>query len=424
MKYVKKKLGNGIYIACNYMPGMESVTLGVWLKTGSRYEDDRISGISHYLEHLLFRGSKNFTATQIRQSIEGVGGTINAFTGQEYTCYFVKIRKKFLDPALKILADMILYPKLSIQDIERERKIIIEEIKMQLDIPMGYVHEVLDSLLWKGHPLGRMICGDIRTVSRISKQDIEKYKDFFYTVNNLVIVACGAVKSGELINLINKYFPDTPSGEECQFTRVNIKQTAPQVKFQEKDTQQTHFAIGCRALCRDHPKNTTLSILNIIMGANMSSRLFDEVREKRGLAYEIGSQIIRFTDTGAFVIYSGIEHRNLLEVIKIIFDQLNRIKERIPTIDEVRRAKEYYKGQLLLALEKTMENMIWLGEYTVTNSKITSPKELIESVNKVTPDMVSKLVDEILTFDNLNLSIIGPDLSKKYDSLNRILEKI
>jgi len=425
MKYTVEKLKNNMYLAYNPIQGMESVALGIWVRTGSRYEEYNISGVSHYLEHLVFRGSGNFTANQIRESIEGVGGMLNAFTSQEYTCYFVRMRKKFLDTAFSILSDIVLLPNLALDDVEKERKIITEEIKMYLDIPMGYVHDMLDSLLWPNHPLGRMISGTAESVGAISVKDIKNYKQKHYIADNMAVVICGALDdSSKIKDLMGKYFSKANSGCATSFLESRIKQTKPQIKFYEKSTQQTHFALGARALYRDHPESATLSILNIIMGANMSSRLFDEVREKKGLAYEIGSRIMRYNDTGAFVVYAGIEHKNLLKAMNVISKELNRIKSEPPSEDEVNRAREYYKGQLLLGLEKTMDNMLWFGERLMTNSKIKNPKQLLEKAEEVTPDKVSKLANDILKLDNLNLSVIGPDLSKKHKELINILERI
>lgn len=422
MNYEIKELESGIKLGYHQMKERDSISLGIWIKAGSRYEKDKIAGMSHFIEHLAFRGTENYTATEIRESVEGVGGRLNAFTGHEYTCYLVKIRPKFLELVFKVLSDIVLRPNLTFQDIEKERKIIMEEIKMYFDIPMKRVHELLDELLWKGHDLGRMVIGNMETVGGITEKEIRNYKDYYYNVDNLSVVACGAVEGSKLIDLINKYFPGTPSGKRYQFAAFKENQTAPRVNFLDKKTNQTHLALGSKGSSRDDSKRLFLSILNIILGANMSSRLFKEVREERGLAYEIGSRIIRHTDTGAFVIHAGMEEKNLKKVVKIILSEFRKIIKSPPLKSEMGRAKEYFKGQLMLTLEKTMDNMLWFGEHVVTDSKICDPYNLIRKVDHVKAEEISELAKNMFFSSNLSLSVIGDGVEDKEESLFKMLK--
>lgn len=422
MDYKIDKLDTQTKVGYHYMEGRESVSLGIWIRAGSRYEKEGIAGISHFLEHLVFRGTQNYTATEIRKSIEGVGGVVNAFTAQEFTCYVVKMRPKFLESAFRVLSDIILHPNLNSYDIEKERKIIVEEIKMYFDIPMKRVREVLDSLLWKNHELGRMVIGNIETVNAISKEEIRNYIQYYYNVDNLTVVACGAVKESKLIHLINKYFPDTPSGKKYQFTPFKEIQSVPRVNFINQDTNQTHLAMGSKALSRDDSRRVVLSILNIILGANMSSRLFNEIREERGLAYQIGSRVIRHTGTGAFVIHAGIKEDNLKKVMEIILDKLREIIENPPSKDELNRAKEYYKGHLMLTLEKTMDNMLWFGEHLVTDSNICHPEYLIHQTDEIEAEEVSQLAKDIFFSNNFSLSVVGDKIEGREKDVFKMLK--
>lgn len=424
MNYKIKELSNNIKLAYNKMEARESVVIGVWVKTGSRYETEDISGISHFLEHLVFKGTKNYTDSQIKQYIEGSGGALNAFTGEEFTCYYIKVREKHIELAFKILSDMVIHPNLTKEDIDFERKVILEEIKMYMDVPMRHVHNILDSLIWQGHSLGRMISGTFETVKGITRQNILDYKRQYYSCSNMAVVVCGTFDSDSLITLINKYFSDTPSGKKYQLEGFNTNQNVPQIKILDKPTQQTHFALGCRALYRDHPLHAVLSLLSVIMGGNMSSRLFDQIREKKGLAYDIGSRVIKHTDSGALVIYAGIEHKNMLEVLKIIISEFKNIIKTPPSEEELSRAREYYKGQLLLMLENTSENMAWFGEQVITDSSLISPEDMIKAADNVSSRQISDLAGEIIKYGNINFAAIGNKISGFKNQIKDIFKQL
>ncbi len=418
--YEKTTLNNGLNVATHHMPGRLSVSLGLWLKVGARYEEKNINGISHFLEHLLFKGTEKRTCEELKQSIEGIGGSLNAFTSQELTCYLAKVPHKYLASALDVLLDMVLNARLAPKDIETERKVILEEIRMYKDLPGHFVVDLLTELLWPGQPLGRNIAGEAEAVRAINRNRLLAYKDKFYQLSNIAVVACGNLKHKRLLRECQKYnLPARLSLNE--FTEVCQRQKKPQLRFQVKDTEQTHLALGLHSLPRSSPQRFCLGLLHIILGANMSSRLFREVREERGLAYEIGTSLKFLQDTGAFVVHAGIDNRRVSEALEVILQQLRELKKNKVGREELMRAKEYYVGQLLLALEDTADHMLWLGENVASLNKFLRPEEIIRRVKEVEPDDLKRLANKILQERSLNLALIGP--LKDKDKL-RIKERL
>lgn len=418
--YRKTILNSGLRIISNAMPKMQSVAIGIWIKAGGRYESAKNKGISHYLEHLLFKGSKKYSCRRIKESIEGVGGSLNGFTSEELTCYLAKLPSRHLYLALDILADMVINPRLSKDDIDRERTVILEEIKMYKDLPQSYVHELLDELLWPNHPLGQSVAGYEESVNRITQDDLASYKKQYYIPPNIVVSAAGLLEHEKLAKSVQRIFPQFKEKQSVLFRGVQETQDKPQLKILAKDTEQTHLALGFHGFKRDHPLRHALGLLHIILGANMSSRLFNEVREKRGLAYEIGTQVKRFQDTGAFVVHAGIDNQKVSEAIKLIFVELEKIKKALVPDSEYKRAKEFYLGQLMLALEDTGDNMLWIGESTITLDKTHTLKEIIREVNRTHPEDVRQTAREILQQKHLNLSLIGPLKDKETQIYNQL----
>ena len=406
--YKKTILDNGLRIISYNMPERESAALGVWINVGGRYENSKNKGLSHYLEHILFKGAKNHSCRQIKESIEGIGGSLNGFTSEELTCYLVKVPAASLNKGLSVLSDMVINPTLPAQEIEKEKTVILEELKMYKDLPQSYVYELLDELLWSGQPLGEPIIGTIESVSRVDRKALLDFKTKHYTASNMVVSACGNLDYGKLENNIAKVFSRVPNDMKNEFLAAKDAQSAPQLKVFYKNTEQTHMALGFRSFQREHPLKHALGLLNVILGANMSSRLFNEVREKRGLAYEIGTAAKRFHDTGAFVVHAGIDNKKVPQAIALILKELSKIKKTPVTADEFSRAKEFYSGQLRLALEDTLEHMLWIGETTATLDKAFSLNEIIAEVNSVSRGNVREAAQQVFKENNLNLSIIGP----------------
>lgn len=405
--YKRTKLNNGLRIITNRLPQAQSVSLGIWINTGGRYETDSEKGISHYLEHLLFKGSKKYSCRAIKESIEGVGGSLNAFTSEELTCYLVKIPSRYLSVAFDILSDMVTSPSLNQAEIDKERTVILEELKMYRDLPQSYVYELLDELLWPGQPLGTPIIGTVESINRINRDTLKDYQAKHYTPSNIVISAAGFIDHDLLAKKVSVKFAAL-TAKLNKFNPVKENQDKSQLKIFHKETEQTHMALGFHALKRDDPLRHAQAILHIILGANMSSRLFNEVREKRGLAYEIGTGLKRYHDTGAFLVHAGIDNRKVEDCLSVIFQELSKVRKTLVRKDEFKRAKEFCLGQLSLALEDTMEYMLWMGESVACLDKAYTLEQVIKEVNKVSMQDVRKVACSIFEDQKINLALIGP----------------
>jgi len=406
--YNKTVLSSGLRIISHNMPNRESVALGIWINVGGRYENTENKGISHYLEHLLFKGTKKYSCRKLKESIEGIGGSLNGFTAEELTCYLVKVPANRLNTGLNILSDMVINPTLPAVEVEKEKTVILEELKMYKDLPQSYVYELLDELLWPKQPLGEPIIGTVESVNSIDRKKLADFRQTHYTASNIVVSACGNLEHDKLVRSIKEIFSGLKKKELNNYPRVKEAQKVPGLKVFHKDTEQTHMAMGFRSFKREHPLKHALGLLNVILGGNMSSRLFNELREKRGLAYEIGTVTKRFQDTGAFLVHAGIDNKKVSESIQLIIKELNKTKNSLVTEGEFRRAKEFYTGQLRLALEDTLDHMLWIGESTLMLDRAMSLDEIISEVNRVERADIRQAARKIFNDNNLNLSLIGP----------------
>lgn len=418
--YKKTHIANGLRVVTCEMPGMQSIALGIWIKAGGRYENKQNKGIAHFLEHLIFKGSKKYSCRKIKESIEGVGGSLNGFTSEELTCYFAKLPRRHLDLALDVLSDMVINPQLKQEEIDKERTVIIEEIKMYKDLPQSHVYELLDELLWPKQPLGMSIAGTIESVSAIGRDGLSGFKNKYYNPAGIVISAAGMLGHDELTAKIEKLFSGFKKTKPNTFAAAKQKQQKPQLSLLVKETEQTHLALGFHGIKREHPLKYAVSILHIILGANMSSRLFNELREKRGLVYEIGSQVKRYSDTGAFIVHAGVDNRKAEEAIPLILKELARIKDKLVTRDEFKRAKDFYLGQLMLALEDTLDQMSWIGESAASLDKIFSLEQVVSQMGKVKIEDVREAAQQIFNKNRLNLALIGP-LKGRQENLEQCL---
>ena len=387
---------------------MESVALGVWIKVGGRYEKTNNCGISHFLEHMVFKGTKNRTGKDIKESIEGIGGSLNGFTGEETTCYFVKVANNHLGMALDILSDMALNPKLNKADIEKERNVILEEIKMYMDLPNYYVHDLLSKLMWPNHSLGMPLAGTFETVKKITQNRLSIFKEKFYSPRNIVITCCGRLDAEDFMDKVKEHFRKVKKKPLQVSKKVVEKQSKLRTHFLHRDTEQTHLAMGFHGLSMFHPDRYAMDLLHVILGGNMSSRLFHEVREKRGLAYDISSSSKHYSDTGAFVINAGLNNKALTGAVDIIIRELNKIRKKKVGSGEFKRAKDFCRGQLLMALENTLSHMTWIGEKVITNDPIYNVELVLEKLDRVTADDVTKVAKRIFKKTNLSIALIGP----------------
>ena len=416
----KFNLGNGLTVIGHRMPSLSSVAIGIWIGVGSRYETKRTNGISHFLEHLLFKGTKKRGCEQLKQAIEGVGGSFNGFTSEEATCYLVKVVNKYARIGFDILSDMVRNPLLKEEDVEKERKVIGQEIKMYEDLPSHYVHEIFDELLWPDHPLGRNIAGTLRSISAIKRKNLFDYWERYYQAKNIVLAVVGNFKEEKMRELAEHYLGKVGKGEHQKFLPAKKEKKSPGIKLIFKETEQAHLCLGGRGFPRNHPDRYGSILLATILGGNMSSRLFREVREKRSLAYEIRAGSQEYYDTGAFVVSAGVAPGKTKEALRVILKELKMVKESKVTEGEMKRAKEFLIGQLLLSLEDSSTYMLWLGGQQLSEGRIKSLQEVKFKINRVNREDLKRIAQTLFRGDNLNLALIGP--LKNEEELSSLLK--
>lgn len=419
--YRIREYGNSAKLIYKKMEGISSVSLGLWFNTGSRNEEASINGISHFLEHLVFKGSQNYTGDEIKESIEGVGGSLNAFTSEENTCYYAKVLGKHLKNVSCVLCDMVLDPLLKNKDIEKERTVIIEEIKMYKDLPQYQVSELFDALLWPDHPLGRNIAGTAESVAGISRQEIAGYHKSWYNPAGLVVSCAGDLDEKLLEDLVERVFKRLkyePYGTIEPFCGV---QENPRIKINSKDIEQTHINLGFPSLNRSHKDRYCLGLIHVILGGNMSSRLFNEVREKKGLAYEIGTHVKKLKDTGVFFVHAGIDNKNLMQTSRLIFKELDRIKTKRVSSGELRRAKDFFIGQSEMALDDSLEHMLWMGESLTNLGEVQTKEEMRRQIERVSASDVLRVASQIIDWKKLNFAAVGPQSRNVESEIKNII---
>lgn len=413
-------LPGGLRLISREMPGMESIALGLWVGAGGRHEARAINGISHFLEHILFKGTKRRSARDISRAIESVGGALNAFTSEEYTCYLAKVPRKHLRLAADLILDIYLNPALRSADVEREKTVVREEINMALDTPHMHVLDLMNSVLWGDHPLGRPLIGTVETVSRFTPRELAAYLQRHYKRSNTVIAVAGRIRHDELLDILLRLLPSGGAGKPRSCIPARDVQRSPALLLHRKRTEQTHLSLGIRAYRRDHPDRYALQLLSIVLGENMSSRLFQEIRERRGLAYAIHSSVIRYSDTGALTVYAGVEHGKFTKTLALITGELRRLRDKGIRPVELARAKEYWRGQLSMELEKTVQSMIALGENLLCSGRVLTLEETLSNISAVRIEDVERVAADIFRDRRLNLAAIGP-LAEKDGEIEAIL---
>lgn len=406
---------NGATFIFSPFKNIETASLGVFIKIGSRFENKRLRGISHFLEHMVFKGSKNHSYREIKREIEGRGGALNGFTSQETTAYYAHFLSKNLPVSLDILLDMVFSPLLKNNDIAKERNVILEEIKMYNDLPSSRAGSILDKLIWPDNSLGEEIIGYASTVSGINRKDLASFRDIYYKPSNLVVSFSGDYNCEKVLNLLREKIDKIPQ-------KVNLKYTPPRalsgryIKIENKKIEQTHLCIGFRGVSYLSSQKFVVELISVILGANMSSRLFEEVREKRALCYEISTDARKYRDSGAFVIHAGLNKDKIKVAMASIFRELEKIKEIKVSDKELIRAKDYMLGQIVMGLERPQGRMFYLAETYLSLGKIYSLKDLKEEIKKVTPDEIRDLSRKIFNFNNLCISCVG-DVDNKTEKV-------
>ncbi|HEY3672422.1 MAG TPA: pitrilysin family protein [Acidimicrobiia bacterium] len=404
----RTRLDSGLRVVTEHLPGLRSAAVGFWVGTGSRDEAESVAGSSHFLEHLLFKGSATRHAQEIAEAVESCGGDMNAFTGQEITAYYVRVPDRHLDVALDILSDIVWSPALRPDEVESERQVILEEIKMRDDTPDDLVHDVFAGALFPEHPLGREISGSQDTISAVTRDQIAEYHAAHYVPSNVVVAVAGNVDHDEVVSRLNAAVPAT---DALRPARLNGAEHGTPEKFARVDRplEQAHVVLGNRALRRDDPDRFALSVVDQVLGGGMSSRLFQEVREKRGLAYSVFSYRSAFEETGALAVYCAIAPERVEETLDVVRAELDRlVADGGVSEKEMAGAKGHLTGSLALSLESSSSRMNRMGRSELTMGEIPSLDWVVEQVDAVTADDVSRVIDRVLGGEERTLALVGP----------------
>jgi predicted Zn-dependent peptidase len=406
--YHKEVLRNGLRLVTASMPHTRSVSIGFFIGAGSRYESDNEAGISHFIEHLCFKGTTTHpSASDICTVIEGVGGMINAGTDKELTIYWSKVAQPHFHSALEVMVDMLRNSLFEPGEIEKERQVITEEINMSLDSPSQRVAMLIDEIMWPGHPLGRDIAGSKESVAGIDRNMLLDYMARKYRPENAVLVIAGDIQHREVVAAVKKNALDW-TGEKTDNGFIQYHSTAGRrVVIENRDTEQSQLCLALPGLSVFHPDRFKLDLINGILGEGMSSRLFTEIRDRLGLAYSIHSFTDHFLDTGALTIAAGVDTNNLKVAIRAILDELSRFKDATPET-ELTRAKELFKGRILLRMEDSRNVAGWIGGQEILTGNILSVDEVVAIIDTVTAEEIQKLAGEILVSEQLRLAVVGP----------------
>ncbi|MGZ4136456.1 MAG: M16 family metallopeptidase [Actinomycetota bacterium] len=412
MTIARTEFTSGLRVLTERMPGVRSVALGFWVLAGSRDEPPKISGSSHFLEHLLFKGTKQRTARDIAEAFDAVGGDVNAFTAKEYTCFYARVRDRDLPMAVDHLSDMLQNSLIRAQDVDAERQVILEEINMHEDTPDDAIHDVFNEVLWPDHPLGRPILGTVGSIRDATPPQIRRFYRKHYVPGNLVIVGAGNVRHDDLVEQIREHMEtgDVRSEGPAAWNLREIG-TAPapsgRTEIRRRKTEQAHIVLGTNGLSRSDPNRFALGIVNVALGGGMSSRLFQEVRERRGLAYSVYSYHTMFVDAGLFAAYAGTTPARAKEVLAILCEQLQDVADGGLTEEEFERAKGHMKGSLVLSLDDPSGRMSRLGKSEISHGEILTVNDMLKRIDAVSYDGARTVAKRVLS-QPMSLAVIGP----------------
>ena len=411
--YELTTLPSGLRVISAEMLNMESVALGVWAAAGGRCESAALSGISHFVEHLCFKGTKQRTARQISQAIESVGGTLNGFTGEEVTCYYAKVRYPDFERAMDVLNDIYRNSTFPDDEMERERKVIKEEVRMYQDMPQQVAYDDLTRIMWPDHPLGRSLLGTFETIDGLTKRDLLRYRREHYTPRATVVSVVGHIPHKAVLAAVEGYMGGPwQAGTPAPMLPVQDRQRHPRVHTRTKQAEQAHLLIGFRAFSRTNPDRYPLRVLSTILGENMSSRLNHEIREKRGLAYEVDSSIACLKDTGALRISVGTDPANAAKALKLILAICADVAEHSVRERELKHAKVYVRSHIALALERTTEYMLWLGESMLISNEVLSIEDIMAAYERVTLADVQRAARAVFANKGLSVALVSPKVDE------------
>lgn len=402
----KTILPNGVRILSERVPYVDSVSVGIWAKAGSRDEDLKRRGMSHFVEHMLFKGTDRRSARQIADDMDGLGGHLNAFTDKEFTCYYAKVLSEHLPAAMDIVTDMFLHSKFDAEEIEREKNVVLEEIKRHQDTPEDHVHDLLMEALWKKHRLGNPVIGHGSVVRKLARQDLVDYVEEFYRPDAIVVSAAGNVEHRELVDLVAGAFGDLRGGRP---PRVAVEAVAYQDhKLLNRATEQVHFCLGTAGFAQERPEKYALATIDSVLGGGMSSRLFQEIRENRGLAYSVGSYSASYQEAGMFAIYGGTSVQNVEQVLDLARAECENISRNSVTDAELERSKNQIRGALVLGQESMSNRMSRLAKSEIYYGRIIRLDEIIAQITAVTRDDVAEVASRLFGGGSFALAAIGP----------------
>lgn len=405
--YNKTKLSNGIRIVTENIPYVKSASIGLWIESGSRYENESNNGTSHFIEHMLFKGTNKRNARDIADQIDSVGGQMNAFTSKECTCFYIKILDNHINLAIDILQDMLFYSKFDEVEIEKEKNVVIEEINMYEDNPEELVHDLLSKTLFKKHPLSLPILGNKDSVNNLTRESILNYFYDYYRPENIVISIVGNIEENNILKKLEKTFGKWKSNNKRKYKKIITPIIDKNIISKSKNTEQGHLCLGLEGINNASKDIYSLLVLNNIFGGSMSSRLFQKVREDLGIAYSIYSYPSTYRDTGIFTIYAGLNPKHILDLSKIVLNEIKDMKKNIFSENEIYKSKEQLKGNFILGLENTSSRMSSYGQSELLNNTIETSEEIINSINKVNKNTIKNLIDNIFDIDKINIAYVG-----------------
>ncbi len=410
----KSTLKSGLKVITEEMADSESTSIGFWVNTGSRFETKELGGISHFIEHMLFKGTDKRNAHEISREIESVGGILNAFTSREYTCFYAKVLNRDVGRAVKILADMFLNSKFSTREMKKEKMVVGQEIKMVQDTPDDLIHDVFAEKFFNGHPLGRSILGTEQTLESMTRGTLLKYVNRHYRTQGVFVAAAGGISHKKVVRLLSRTF-DT-LGPAPEAAGAPLPAEGPALTLVEKDLEQAHLCLGVPVPKQNNPKRFSLYLLNTILGSGMSSRLFQKIREKRGLVYSVYSYLNLYSDAGALIVYAGTTAENFKEVIDLVTKEFSSAAKNI-TAEELREAKSHLKGSLLLGLEASDSRMAKLAKDELYYGESLPIKKVVRSIDRVSVEAVKEAAATYLRPENMTLAAIGKGLDKELPAL-------
>jgi len=402
----KFTLKNGVRVVCEKIPYVRSLSIGVWVRTGSGNENVRQNGISHFVEHMLFKGTEKRNAAEIAECIDNIGGQLNAFTGKECTCYYTKTLDEHMETALDVLSDMFFHSLFAKKDIALEKKVILEEIGMYEDSPEELVHDMLTETVWGGSAIGYPILGTRKSLRVMNRDIISQYMQERYTTDRTVLSIAGNFDENRLLELLEKYFGhwSAVSQQDNEPKPVTFR---PETCVQEKETEQVHVCIGFEGIRNGDNSLYPLLAVNNIFGGGMSSRLFQKIREKKGLVYSIYSYPTTYNDAGLFTVYAGMKPENLNEVVKLILDEIRLILKKGITKQEFEKTREQLKGNYILGLESTSSRMNSIGKSELLLGYIHTPEEILKKIDAITMEGIEQITRQVLNLGNKGVSVVG-----------------